>query len=98
MNKNLKKDKINRFLVKKTEKQRLLLKYLINNLLISKKIRRKAQIRINDYSYGYRSQISNRCILTGRGRSILSYFRLSRITFRKLASKGLLRGIKKSSW
>jgi small subunit ribosomal protein S14 len=43
-------------------------------------------------------RIRNRCILTGRGNGVLSFFRLSRIKFRDLASFGLLNGVKKSSW
>jgi small subunit ribosomal protein S14 len=42
--------------------------------------------------------IRNRCRVTGRCRSILRYYRISRIVFRELASFGLLVGVKKSSW
>lgn len=45
-----------------------------------------------------KTRIRNRCILTGRGRGVYSYFRLSRIALRYLASQGLLSGITKSSW
>ena len=45
-----------------------------------------------------KTRIRNRCILTGRGRGVYSYFRLSRIALRDLASKGYLSGITKSSW
>nr|WOH22551.1 ribosomal protein S14 [Gastrodia javanica] len=44
------------------------------------------------------SRVRNRCLSTGRPRSVLEYFRISRIVFRGLASRGPLMGIKKSSW
>lgn len=44
------------------------------------------------------TRIKNRCLLTGRGRGIFSFYGLSRISFRELASKGSLPGIKKKSW
>ncbi|KAJ9565594.1 LOW QUALITY PROTEIN: hypothetical protein OSB04_001560 [Centaurea solstitialis] len=40
----------------------------------------------------------NRCISTGRPRSVYQFFRISRLVFRGLASRGPLMGIKKSSW
>lgn len=45
-----------------------------------------------------KTRIRNRCIVTGRSRGVLRQFRISRIVFRDLAWKGLLAGIKKSSW
>ncbi|URE01300.1 Ribosomal protein S14 [Musa troglodytarum] len=44
------------------------------------------------------SRVRNRCISTGRPRSVVQLFRISRIVFRGLASRGPLMGIKKSSW
>lgn len=43
-------------------------------------------------------RIRNRCIFSGRPRAVYELFRMSRIVFRELASKGSLMGIKKSSW
>lgn len=43
-------------------------------------------------------RIGNRCILTGRGSSVLNDFKLSRIQFRELALQGLIAGVTKSSW
>lgn len=43
-----------------------------------------------------RNKIHNYCIITGRGRGILTFFRLSRITFRNFVGKGLLAGIKRA--
>ena len=44
------------------------------------------------------SRLKNRCEVTGRSRGYMRKFGLSRITFREMASRGLLPGIRKSSW
>lgn len=46
----------------------------------------------------YRTRIKNYCVLTGRSRSYIRFFRLSRIKMRELASKGILFGVSKASW
>lgn len=43
-------------------------------------------------------RIRNRCEMTGRSRAFMRRFKLSRLTFRELASHGLIPGITKSSW
>jgi small subunit ribosomal protein S14 len=45
-----------------------------------------------------KTRIRNRCIITGRPRSVYKLFRISRIVFRELASQGLILGVKKASW
>jgi len=44
------------------------------------------------------TRLVNRCRITGRRRAFIRRFRLSRITFRELASAGLIPGVTKSSW
>lgn len=44
------------------------------------------------------TRLINRCEITGRRRAFLRRFRLSRITFRELASAGMIPGVTKSSW
>lgn len=44
------------------------------------------------------TRLHNRCAVTGRPRGYLRKFNMSRITFRELAHKGQLPGVKKSSW
>jgi small subunit ribosomal protein S14 len=44
------------------------------------------------------TRLVNRCEVTGRRRAFLRRFRLSRITFREMASAGMLPGVTKSSW
>lgn len=44
------------------------------------------------------TRLTNRCQLTGRPRSVIRDFGLSRIKFRELAHKGQIPGVKKASW
>lgn len=43
-------------------------------------------------------RLHNRCMITGRPRGYMRQFGISRITFREMASSGLIPGIKKASW
>lgn len=45
-----------------------------------------------------KTRIKNRCIETGRARSVLRFCKLSRIVLREKASKGQIPGITKASW
>ncbi len=45
-----------------------------------------------------RVRLHNRCLLTGRPKGYIRQFGISRISFRELASNGLLPGVKKASW
>ena len=44
------------------------------------------------------TRLVNRCRVTGRRRSYFRRFGISRITFRELASNGMIPGVTKSSW
>jgi small subunit ribosomal protein S14 len=43
-------------------------------------------------------RLHNRCKLTGRPKGYMRQFGISRITFREMASAGLIPGIRKASW
>lgn len=43
-------------------------------------------------------RLHNRCLLTGRPRGYMRQFGISRISFREMASNGLIPGVKKASW
>ncbi|MEA4948222.1 MAG: 30S ribosomal protein S14 [Petrimonas sp.] len=43
-------------------------------------------------------RLHNRCKLTGRPKGYMRQFGISRIQFREMASKGLIPGVKKTSW
>jgi small subunit ribosomal protein S14 len=44
------------------------------------------------------NRLHNRCKLTGRPKGYIRQFGVSRITFREMASAGLIPGVKKASW
>ena len=44
------------------------------------------------------SRVRSRCLLTGRGRGVLTHFRVSRMKFHELADSGKIPGITRSSW
>ena len=94
------KDFKKRMFVYKEEKKNLLLKFVTRSTELPKKLRHWAQIRFLKKSSPNFSKIrtKNRCIFTARSKSINKNMEISRITFRKLISEGLLVGIKKSSW
>merc|ERR1712157_466917 len=43
-------------------------------------------------------RLHNRCNLTGRPRGYMRQFGISRVTFREMASAGLIPGVTKASW
>lgn len=43
-------------------------------------------------------RLHNRCLITGRSKGYMRQFGVSRITFREMASHGLIPGIRKASW
>ena len=43
-------------------------------------------------------RLHNRCMITGRPKGYIRQFGISRITFREMASNGLIPGVKKASW
>ena len=43
-------------------------------------------------------RLHNRCKLTGRPKGYMRQFGISRIQFREMASKGLIPGVRKTSW
>lgn len=43
-------------------------------------------------------RLHNRCSQTGRPKGFMRQFGVSRITFREMASAGLIPGVKKASW
>ncbi|MBK23969.1 MAG: 30S ribosomal protein S14 [Halobacteriovorax sp.] len=44
------------------------------------------------------NRVRNRCVITGRSRGVYRAFGLSRLEFRRLALRGMLPGVTKSSW
>lgn len=44
------------------------------------------------------TRLVNRCRVSGRRRAFMRRFQMSRLTFRELASNGMIPGVTKSSW
>ncbi|MEZ4210223.1 MAG: type Z 30S ribosomal protein S14 [Patescibacteria group bacterium] len=59
---------------------------------------RKALIAKANRKPKFSTRKVNRCSVTGRPHGYMREFGVSRIVFRELARKGLLPGIRKSSW
>lgn len=76
----------------------LALKYVIHNQKLSSPLRWEASLLLSKFSKSSRSTLKNRCFLTGRGRSYLRFFNLSRIQIRDLGRNGTLPFVVKSSW
>ena len=99
MKNSIHRDKKRRILYSKYEIKRMTLKAMIRDLSLSKELRfhySQELTKLPRNSSLIRTK--NRCVLTGRAKSNYKFFKISRITFRELASKGLLVGITKSSW
>lgn len=95
----IQRDKKRRFLYSKYELKRLELASIIQDLTVSKEIRYKNIQELNKLPRNSSQiRIKNRCILTGRGHSVLRFCSLSRLKFRELAAQGLLMGVTKASW
>ena len=93
------KDKVQRKNFKKTELNLLNYKYC---LIMSKENNDK-----NFYFFNFikkfhlntsSSRINNRCIYSSRTRWPLRRFKLTRMTFKNLFDKGLIHGVRRSSW
>ncbi len=99
MSNSIQRDQKKRVFYLKHELKRLELLSVGHDLRLSKDIRYKSLKKLNKLSRNSsQNRINNRCILTGRGHSVLRFCGLSRIKFRELASQGLLMGVIKASW
>ena len=88
-----------RKLYKKTEINKLILKYINLNNKIPKNIRWKAMLQLNVVSKNNTIvKIHNLCIFSGRKNIVSKNFKINRMKFKQYASEGLLTGITKSSW
>ena len=74
--------------------------------LVEKYAEKRAQLKIDgDYEALHKLpknssaiRMHNRCGITGRPKGYMRQFGISRITFREMALKGLIPGVKKASW
>ena len=81
------------------ELTRLALKSIIENRSLGEQERFRAAIKLGRLPRNAsRTRLRNRCVLTGRGRAVYRFCKLSRIELRRLAGEGRLAGLTKSSW
>jgi small subunit ribosomal protein S14 len=93
------RDKLRRSLFEKFEKQRICLKTLSKDKRLSSSLRLLYKLKLSVYlKNSAKIRVKNRCVITGRSRGVIRYFRMSRIQIRQLSLKGFLYGIRKSSW
>lgn len=98
MKKSIEKDKKKRFLFVEHEPFRKVLKTIIDNTNLSNNLREKAKIELSSLPKDSSIiRLRRRCIITGRGRSIVGGFNLSRLMVRKLGRDGMLHSVRKSS-
>lgn len=99
MKKQIKKNITQRYLFQQQEKQRLIFKAITQNVTLGNQLRWKTQKKfLQSPNNSSVTRIKNRCIITGRARSVYRLFKLSRIQLRKLAASGFLPGLSKYSW
>lgn len=99
MIKSIEKDKNKRLNFLRQEVSRKILKAISYNTNLEASLRKKVNLTLSELPKNSSpTQIKKRCVITGRGRFLIGKFNLSRLMVRHLARKGLLPGIKKSSW
>jgi len=95
----IERDKKKRILIKKYEKKRQAYKSIINNYKVLADVRWNASIQLSELPKNSSPvKSNNRCIITGRGKSVGRSFKISRLVFRELGRYGKISGLKKSSW
>lgn len=88
-----------RKMAEKGEAKRAELRKVISDMSASDEDRDIAMMKLQGMPRDTsRIRVRNRCEVTGRPRGVYRDFRLSRITFRDLAHKGMIPGVTKASW
>jgi len=96
---SIEKQKRRERMVERNWKKRAELKKIIVDPAKSEEERFEARQKLNKMSPNTSAvRLRNRCKMTGRCRGYLRKFKLSRLSFRELASSGHIPGIVKASW
>ncbi len=83
-------------IARQARREKLINKYFAKRQALIASGDREALLKLPRNSAPIRSR--NRCQVTGRSGGYIRKFGLSRVTFREYASKGMIPGVKKSSW
>jgi small subunit ribosomal protein S14 len=78
------------------EKKRVLWKAIIQNQQMPLFLRFKFFLKLRQTRGASSVRLKNRCLVTNRSKSVLRFFKLSRIVFRNYARQGLLSGVRRS--
>nr|YP_009277420.1 ribosomal protein S14 [Ophioglossum californicum]YP_010439838.1 ribosomal protein S14 [Ophioglossum vulgatum]AOH05891.1 ribosomal protein S14 [Ophioglossum californicum]UTD44884.1 ribosomal protein S14 [Ophioglossum vulgatum] len=93
------RDHQRRMLAARYELKRRLYKAIFQDINPPSRIRNKTMSKLSrSPRNSSETRVRNRCIYTGRFRSVYKLFRILRIVFRELASQGSLIGVNKSCW
>lgn len=96
---SVEKQKRRERLVKLKWNKRQELRKRVIDINLSEEERDQARIALNKMPRDSSPiRLRNRCQMTGRARGYLRKFKMSRLTFRELASNGMIPGVTKSSW
>jgi ribosomal protein S14 len=84
-------------------KDKKYINFIINNIIskdqyINKRISFKYIMKKKEFRNISISKIKNKCLFSGRNRSVLKKFKLSRMFLKNLGLMGYINGLKKSSW
>ncbi|MEX2617978.1 MAG: 30S ribosomal protein S14 [Alphaproteobacteria bacterium] len=86
-------------LVKRYAAKRARLRAIANDQALPQEERFAARLKLTEMPRDTSPvRLRNRCLLSGRPRSVYRKFKLSRIALRDLASVGMIPGMVKSSW
>lgn len=93
------RDARRRRLVQRYEVERRLYKAMSQDMGLPTNVRRSALLQLCSLPRNSSLvRVQNRCVVSGRARSVSSTMKLSRLCFREAAARGFLPGVFKSSW
>ena len=93
------RDHARRLIMAKYEIKRIQYKAIWQDINLANSIRYSSFFQLSKINRNSSlTRIRNRCVITGRARSVYNKMRISRIVFREFAAKGAIMGVNKSSW
>jgi small subunit ribosomal protein S14 len=78
--------------------KKILFKTIIRESKLKLSQKQKLIVSISHLRKYSHVRIKPRCLITGRARSTIQEFKLSRIKFREFALSGFITGLRKASW
>ncbi len=96
---SIEKNKHRQDMVRRFAARRAKLKAVAANNGLPMEERFEARLKLSELPRNSAAtRIRNRCVVSGRARSVYRKMKMSRIALRELGSKGLIPGLVKSSW